>query len=301
VLLLGLLATALLAVYFYGAMHRAYFGFRETERVRTEEKLRALVHAQTTHLLAAKDEAEEAARAQSRFLANMSHELRTPLNAIIGYSALMAEDAEDLGNEGLLADLKKINTSGQYLLALINDILDLSKVKAGKIQLFQESYGLGPFIEEVRGIIQPLAEKNNNRLVVDYPPEIETIHSDKTRLRQILFNLLSNACKFTQHGTVGLKVYHGEFDERPYLCFSVSDSGIGMSEQQMEGLFQEFFQAEASISGQYGGTGLGLVISRHFARMMGGEITVRSTRGQGSTFTLRLPAEIVLSYRQAAA
>ncbi len=295
VLVVGLLVTALLSVYFYGTMHKAYYHFRESERQRTEEKLRTLVQERTLDLIEAKDAAEEANRAQSRFLASMSHELRTPLNAIIGYSALLLEEAEENGQRALFSDLKKINTSGQYLLSLINDILDLSKIKAGKIELFMESCDLSPFIEEVNTIIQPLAEKNGNYLEIICPPELGIIRTDKTRLRQILFNLLSNACKFTQRGRIILKAYQEQKNHTIWTCFSVSDTGIGMTPAQMEGLFQEFFQAENSTTSKYGGTGLGLAISRYFAQMMNGDIEVRSEHGKGSTFTLCLAAEVMRS------
>ncbi len=289
VFLFGILCTALITVYFYGAMHRAYFNFKEEERHRVEEQLRHLVQEQTKGLMAAKDTAEEANRAQSRFLANMSHELRTPLNAIIGYSALLKEEAEDVENEAAISDLNRINYSGQYLLSLINDILDLSKIKAGKIQLYYEDCQLSAFLEDIRGIVQPLVEKNANRLIIHCAHEEMVLHTDMTRLRQILFNLLSNAAKFTQHGLIRLDVFQEVTEKQDSICFRVKDTGIGLASEQLEHIFQEFAQAEASTTGKYGGTGLGLSISQHFSHMMQGNISVTSEHGKGSEFTLRLP------------
>jgi signal transduction histidine kinase len=287
--LLCLLATALAALYFYNAMHRAYFNFRETERRRVEEKLQSLVQEQTFDLLTAKDAAEEASRSQARFLASMSHELRTPLNAIIGYSALLLEDAEDMESPELIGDLKKIQSSGQYLLSLINDILDLSKVKAGKIELFIEPCELCEMLDDIRGIIRPLAEKNGNRVSLACSAEFDVIYTDITRLRQILFNLISNACKFTHRGEIRINVYLHRGRDKMMICFEISDTGVGMTAPQMQGLFQEFYQAESSTTSKYGGTGLGLAISRQLSQMLHGDISVTSEIGKGSTFTLRLP------------
>lgn len=288
VLAVSLLLTALLAVYFYGAMHRAYYNFKEAERQRVEEQLRTLVHERTVDLLAAKEEAEAATRAQSRFLANMSHELRTPLNAIIGYSGLLKEEAEDIGEAGLLDDLDRINSSGQYLLSLINDILDLSKIKAGKVELYIEDCPLDPLIKEIHDIVQPLVAKNHNSLKIDYAGGLH-MKTDVTRLRQILFNLLSNACKFTEHGLISFEVREETQDGLNWISFTITDTGIGMNEEHMSNLFQEFSQAESSTTSKYGGTGLGLSISRHFSRMLKGDIQVRSRFGEGSSFILRLP------------
>jgi hypothetical protein len=249
----------------------------------------ALYH-DISELLQARREAEGASRSKSQFLANMSHELRTPLNAIIGYSEMLVEEAEDAGNEAMLADLGKIHSAGRHLLSLINDILDLSKIEAGKMELYVEEFALGPVIEDVVSTAQPLAEKSGARLEASGMDDLGTMRSDVTRIRQILLNLLSNAYKFTQGGTVRLAVAREEREGGDWLRFVVSDDGIGMSPDQLERLFQAFTQASASTSARFGGTGLGLAISRQFCRMMGGDIEVESEEGAGSTFTVRLPA-----------
>jgi hypothetical protein len=247
----------------------------------------ALYH-DISELLQARREAEGASRSKSQFLANMSHELRTPLNAIIGYSEMLVEEAEDAGNEAMLADLAKIHSAGRHLLSLINDILDLSKIEAGKMDLYVEEFALAPVIEDVMSTAQPLAEKSGTRLEVSGLEDLGSMHSDVTRIRQVLLNLLSNACKFTQGGTVRLAVTREA--DGDWLRFVVTDDGIGMSPDQLERLFQAFTQASASTSSRFGGTGLGLAISRQFCRMMGGDIAVASEEGAGSTFTVRLPA-----------
>jgi len=229
---------------------------------------------------------EEASRHKSQFLANMSHELRTPLNAIIGYSEMLQEEAEDLGQETLIPDLQKVNAAGKHLLGLINDILDLSKIEAGRMDLFLEAFEIGLMVQDVAAIVQPLVEKNGNALMVVCPEEMGEMRADQTKVRQTLFNLLSNAAKFTDHGTIRLTVKRESDD---WLVFAVTDSGIGMSEEQLGRLFEAFSQAEASTRSRYGGTGLGLAISRHFCRLMGGDLTVESIYGEGSTFTVRLP------------
>jgi PAS domain S-box-containing protein len=249
----------------------------------------ALYH-DISELLQARREAEGASRSKSQFLANMSHELRTPLNAIIGYSEMLVEEAEDAGNEAMLADLGKIHSAGRHLLSLINDILDLSKIEAGKMDLYVEEFPLSPVIEDVISTAQPLAEKTGARIEASVLGDLGTMRSDVTRIRQVLLNLLSNACKFTQGGTVRLSVAREEGEGGEWLRFVVSDDGIGMSSDQLERLFQAFTQASASTSARFGGTGLGLAISRQFCRMMGGDIEVESEEGAGSTFTVRLPA-----------
>jgi len=232
---------------------------------------------------------EEASQHKSQFLANMSHELRTPLNAIIGYSEMLQEEAEDLGEQSFLPDLQRINSAGKHLLGLINDILDLSKIEAGRMDLFLETFEVGQLVRDVEAIVQPLMDKNDNTLVVACPDDIGPMQADQTKVRQALFNLLSNAAKFTERGTISLTV---EREADDWLTFAVSDTGIGMTEEQLGRLFEAFSQAEAATRSRYGGTGLGLAISRHFCRLMGGDLTVESVYGQGSTFTVRLPAVV---------
>jgi signal transduction histidine kinase len=236
----------------------------------------------------------EASQHKSQFLANMSHELRTPLNAIIGYSEMLQEEAEDLDQESLIPDLQKVNAAGKHLLGLINDILDLSKIEAGRMDLFIESFEIGQLVRDVEAIVQPLMGKNGNALVVDRADDVGEMRADLTKVRQTLFNLLSNAAKFTDHGTISLTVDRKSDD---WLTFAVSDTGIGMTEDQLGRLFEAFSQAEASTRSKYGGTGLGLAISRHFCRMMGGDLTVESAYGEGSTFTVRLPAGVTETTR----
>jgi signal transduction histidine kinase len=219
----------------------------------------------------------------------MSHELRTPLNAIIGYSEMLQEEAEDLGEETLIPDLQKVNAAGKHLLGLINDILDLSKIEAGRMDLFVESFEVSRLVQDVEAIVQPLVEKNGNTLMVTCPDGVGEMQADLTKVRQALFNLLSNAAKFTEQGTISLTV---EREADDWLTFAVSDTGIGMTEEQLGRLFEAFSQAEASTRSTYGGTGLGLAISRHFCRLMGGDLTVESVYGEGSTFMVRLPAVV---------
>jgi signal transduction histidine kinase/CheY-like chemotaxis protein len=250
-------------------------------------------------LTVAMEAAEQANRTKSAFLANMSHELRTPLNAIIGYSEMLQEEAQDNGNEEAVPDLRKIHGAGKHLLALINDILDLSKIEAGKMELFLETFEVRALVDEVRATIHPLIEKNGNVLEVDCPEGVDGMHADVTRVRQVLFNLLSNASKFTEGGAIRLEVRREEEPDGAWLVFRVIDTGIGMTPEQLGKLFQAFTQADASTSRKYGGTGLGLVICRRFAQMMGGDVTVQSTYGIGSTFTVRLPSQVVRPVREA--
>jgi signal transduction histidine kinase/DNA-binding response OmpR family regulator len=232
---------------------------------------------------------EVASRHKSQFLANMSHELRTPLNAIIGVTEMLLEDARDLKREDEVEPLDRVLRAARHLLALINDILDLSKIEAGRMELHLESFPLAPHIEDVVKTIEPLAAKNGNRLVVDCGVDVGTIHADQTRFRQALLNLASNANKFTENGTVTISALQQETGGREWVTVAVTDTGIGMNAEQMGRLFQEFSQADSSTTRKYGGTGLGLAISRHFCRMMGGDITVDSEPGKGSTFTIRVP------------
>jgi PAS domain S-box-containing protein len=239
-----------------------------------------------SELLQARRDAEAANETKSRFLASTSHELRTPLNAILGYSEMLVEQAAEDGHAEYLADLGKIHSAGQHLLSVINDILDLSKIEAGKMELYLETFDLQPLVDEVATTVRPLVEKRGNRLDVAAADGLGTMHGDKTRLRQVLLNLLSNASKFTEAGTITLSVERDGAE----MVFRVVDTGIGMSPDQMSRLFEAFSQADAAIASKYGGTGLGLTISRLFCRMMGGDVTVQSAPGAGSTFTVRLPA-----------
>jgi signal transduction histidine kinase/putative methionine-R-sulfoxide reductase with GAF domain len=230
----------------------------------------------------------EASQNKSQFLSSMSHELRTPLNAIIGLTDMMVANAARFGTEKALEPLKRIHNAGTHLLGLINQVLDLSKIEAGKLELSPEKVNVGPLIDEVIGTAGQLAEQNQNRLVVEAEPNLGAITVDPMRLRQILLNLLSNACKFTKQGQVTLRAWKVA-DGRDWFEFAVADTGIGMTPEQLSRLFQEFSQAEASTARKYGGTGLGLAITRKLARMMGGDVTVTSESGKGSVFTVHLP------------
>jgi signal transduction histidine kinase len=230
---------------------------------------------------------ETASQHKSQFLANMSHELRTPLNAIIGVSEMLREDAEALKQD--VEPLDRVLGAGRHLLALINDILDLSKIEAGRMELNLETFALAPLINDVVKTMEPLAAKNGNQVVVHCDPAIGTMHADQMRLRQALLNLMSNANKFTEKGTVTIAAHQGQENGRDWVTLSVTDTGIGMTQEQMGKLFQEFSQASCKTASKYGGTGLGLVISQKFCQMMGGDITVTSEPGKGSVFTVRLP------------
>jgi signal transduction histidine kinase/CheY-like chemotaxis protein/HAMP domain-containing protein len=242
-------------------------------------------------LAVARDEATQATLAKSRFLANMSHELRTPLNAVIGITEMLIEDAEDSGGADTLEPLRRISRAGKHLLELISDVLDLSKIEAGKLEFHYEDIDLRRLVDDLVGAAQPLAARNGNRLDVHCRAAIGTIRSDATRLRQIVLNLLGNACKFTEKGTVSLAFERSRADGAEWLDLRVADTGIGMTQEQLATLFQEFTQADSSTTRKYGGTGLGLAITDRLCRMMGGSITVSSEPGRGTTFAVRLPAE----------
>jgi signal transduction histidine kinase len=229
----------------------------------------------------------DASQHKSQFLANMSHELRTPLNAIIGVTEMLREDAESLNQD--LEPLDRVLGAGRHLLALINDILDLSKIEAGRMELNLASFSLAPVIDEVVKTIEPLAAKNGNQVAVHCDGEIGTMRADQMRLRQALLNLMSNANKFTERGTITINAHHRQENDGEWITLAVTDTGIGMTPEQMGKLFQEFSQASSSTASKYGGTGLGLVISRRFCQMMGGDIMVESEPGHGSTFTIRVP------------
>ena len=265
-----------------GVVHNAVAIFRNiTASKRAEDAL-----------VKAKEAAEAANRSKSQFLANMSHELRTPLNAIIGYSEILTEQAIDTGQEESIPDLEKIHAAGRHLQSLIDDILDLSKIEAGKMELCLDTFDVAEMIHEVTTTLQTVVEKNGNALEVNCASEVGFMHADMTKVRQVLFNFLSNAGKFTENGTVRLQVSRVNHENREWVRFAVQDTGIGMTDEQMLRLFQDFTQVDASTTRKYGGTGLGLAISRRYCEMMGGTIDVDSQPGVGSTFRFELPAKV---------
>lgn len=253
---------------------------------------RDVLQALTDELTLARDEAFAASQAKSAFLANMSHELRTPLNAVIGYSELLIEEAEDEGYTDKIKDLVRIRTAGRHLLTLINDVLDLSKIEAGKMELLLEVFDVTPLIEETASMLAPLLLQNNNDFSYTLSDNHITMCSDITRVKQILFNLLSNASKFSQNASIKLNV---ELSGSDMILFKVIDSGIGIDQLQIEKLFNEFVQADDSTTREYGGTGLGLAICRRLSRLMGGDITATSDPGKGSTFIVSLPLKSELT------
>ena len=248
---------------------------------------------QEKELKEAKALAEAANATKSQFLATMSHELRTPLNAIIGYTEMMQEEAEDNGHDEYVPDLKKVHSSAKHLLALINDVLDLSKIEAGKMDLYLETVEVRPLIDDVVAVVAPLIDKKANTLALVLAQDLGSIHADITKVRQSLFNLLSNASKFTERGTITLEVNRLSQNGAEVFRFTVSDTGIGMNKEQLGRMFQAFTQADASTTRKFGGTGLGLVISKNFCQMMGGDITVESEEGKGTKFTIILPTKVI--------
>jgi signal transduction histidine kinase len=256
-----------------------------------------LEETQTKLLLAQKEanelrvDAEQANAAKSAFLARMSHEMRTPLNAIIGYCELIQEDAIATGHHDFIPDLQKIHSSGKHLLALISDILDISKIEAGMMELMPEKFDIALLLDGLVETITPMVENNRNKFEVDVPKQIGMLTSDKLRVRQILFNLLSNAGKFTKESRILLSVKREMASTGNQILFIIKDWGIGMAPEHIKGLFADFYQGNSSITHKFGGTGLGLAICKRFCDLMGGEISVQSKLGKGSTFTVRLPVE----------
>ena len=256
---------------------------------RLAEQLEQRVAERTQSLTQAMEKADSANKAKSEFLANMSHELRTPLNAIIGYSEILIEEVEDLEPQDFIPDLQKICGSAKNLLGLINDVLDLSKIEAGRMEIYAETFDVNSLVEEVLGTIKPLIAKNHNHIIVHCDSEIGLMYADLTKVRQSLLNLLSNAAKFTTNGTISFSVSLYESAQQPWIRFQVKDSGIGMTTPQIDKLFQAFTQADTSTTRKYGGTGLGLTITQKFCQMMGGDIRVESEFGKGSNFIIELP------------
>jgi len=253
-----------------------------TERKRAEEEL-----------VIAREAADEASQTKSAFLANMSHELRTPMNAILGYAEMLAEDAEEEGNDDQLADIKEISAAGEHLLALLNDVLDISKIEAGRMDLYLENFDLTKMIDEVANTTKALVDKNRNAMEVSIADGIGEMHADVTKVRQILFNLMSNAAKFTSDGRIKLFGERRTGENGDIIRLGVSDDGIGIPEDKLDHVFEEFSQADITTTKNFGGTGLGLALVRRFCQMMGGDIWVESTVGEGSSFILELPAVVI--------
>jgi len=258
--------------------------------IRQAHQQKNLLLLQRKQLAVAKEAAESANKAKSGFLANMSHELRTPMNAILGYSEMLIEEAEDVGQDDFIPDLQKINQAGNHLLSLINDVLDLAKIESGRMEAFGEDLDVGALIDQVTGTTQPLMSKNNNQFTVERGEQLGSAHQDVTKLRQALLNMLSNAAKFTHEGTITLRAERESQADGEWLIFSVSDTGIGIPADKLDHVFEEFSQADSSTTRDYGGTGLGLSISRRFCQLLGGDLTVSSKVGEGTTFTMCVPA-----------
>ena len=258
---------------------------------RMSDEVNGLIDARTSEMETARDEARDASDQKTKFFANMSHELRTPLNAILGYGEMLYEDCEDLGYDDLLPDLKKITSSGTHLLSLINNILDLSKIEAGKMELFVTSFEIENMVQTIKDVSEPLAAKNDNGFIINLDGAMGSMSQDETKLRQCLTNFLSNGFKFTKNGTVTLDVKSRMNGDVEFIDFAVIDTGAGMSPEGVAKVFEEYTQAERSTSANYGGTGLGLPISKKFAEMMGGDVVVTSEEGVGSVFTMSVPRE----------
>jgi len=278
-----------------GDLARTFQSMAERIRMRKQEladinlHLESTIAQRTSELAQAVKLAEAANRTKSAFLANMSHELRTPMNAIIGYSEMLEEEATELGQQGFLPDLKRIQNAGKHLLELINDVLDLSKIESGKITIYCEDIEIARMVRDIESTMESAIQKNGNTLTVEMPEDIGSMQSDLTKIRQTLFNLLSNAAKFTHEGQIKFIINAYTKNRRQFVSFSISDTGIGMKPNQLERLFEPFTQADESTTRKYGGTGLGLAISRRFCRMLGGDIEVQSKYRKGSTFTVTLP------------
>jgi len=288
-----LFMTCMFGIHSYIQTSRVYKAKSDlaSQNEQIQEQNRVIEQARQS-ALEARDAAEAANRAKSAFLANMSHELRTPLNAIIGYSEMLEEDAAASGNTEFVSDLQKIRSAGKHLLGLINEVLDLSKVEAGKMKLFLETFDVASVVEEIVATVQPLVEKNGNRFEVRCASDVGQLREDVTKVRQVLLNLVSNASKFTEKGTVSLDVARENDVTGTWVVFRVRDTGIGMTPEQLGKLFQAFTQADGSTQRKYGGTGLGLALCRKFCVMMGGDINAESEPGKGSTFTVRLPGDV---------
>lgn len=265
---------------------------REKEISEAHNELEIRIAERTAELAVARDQALAANRTKSVFLANMSHELRTPLNAIIGYCELLAEIADEKNYEEAKADLQNIHVAGTHLLKIINNVLDLSKIEAGKVEFEITEFNVSDLIQEVVSNVRPLVDRNANTIEVEFPDDLGTMYADKTKVRQILINIMGNAAKFTENGFISLKVEKQKIGSN--IVFSIADTGIGISEKNRVKLFDEFTQADASTTRKFGGTGLGLSISKHHCELMGGDIILESQLGKGSTFTVILPARVSL-------